>query len=45
MEITIHEKNTKINQHIKDLAEEKLQKITRFVHDAHRVEVEFMCVK
>lgn len=42
MEITIHEKNTKVDQHLKDLAEEKLEKITRFVHDAHHIEVDFI---
>lgn len=42
MDITIHERNTTIKPHIKELAEEKLQKITRFVHDAHRVEVDFI---
>lgn len=42
MDITIHEKHTKVEQHIKDLAHEKLEKITRFVHDASRVEVDFI---
>lgn len=42
MEITIHERNTKISQQVKDLAEEKLEKISRFVHDAHRIEVDFI---
>ena len=42
MEILIHEKHTHISQGIKDLVQEKLEKITRFVHDAHRVEVEFV---
>ena len=42
MDITVHEKHTHVNQSIKDLAVEKLEKITRFVHDAHKVEVEFI---
>lgn len=42
MDITVHEKNTKISQSTKDLAVEKLDKISRFVHDAHRIEVEFI---
>lgn len=42
MEITIHEKHTKVSQEIKDIATKKLDKITRFVNDAHRLEVEFI---
>lgn len=42
MDITIHEKHTTVSQDIKDLATEKLEKITRFVHDAHKLEVDFI---
>lgn len=42
MDITVHEKHTIVPQHIKDLAVEKLEKITRFVHDAHHVELDFI---
>ena len=42
MDITVHEKHTHVPQNIKDLAVEKLDKITRFVHDAHHVEVDFI---
>lgn len=42
MDITVHEKHTKVSQNVKDLAVEKLEKITRFVHDAHHVEVDFI---
>lgn len=42
MDITVHERHTRVEQDIKDLAAEKLKKITRFVNDAHRVEVEFI---
>ncbi len=42
VEITVHEKHTQVSQDIKDLAVEKLEKITRFVSDAHLVEVDFI---
>jgi putative sigma-54 modulation protein len=42
VDITIHERHTHVAQHIKDLASEKLEKITRFVHDAERVEIDFI---
>lgn len=42
MEITVHERRTKVDETIKELAKEKLEKITRFVHDAYRVEIEFL---
>lgn len=42
MEITIHERHTSVSQDIKDLAIAKLEKITRFVHDAHRLELDFI---
>ncbi len=42
MDITVHEKHTHVPQNIKDLAVEKLDKITRFVHDAHHVELDFI---
>ena len=42
MEITIHERHTSVSQEIKDLAVEKLEKITKFVHDAHKIEVDFI---
>ena len=42
MDITVHEKHTHVNQNIKDLATEKLEKSTRFVHDAHHVEIDFI---
>lgn len=42
MEITIHEKNTKVDDFIKQLAHDKLEKISRFVHDATRVEIDFI---
>lgn len=42
VEITVHEKHTHVSEDIKALAIEKLEKITRFVHDAHLVEVDFI---
>lgn len=42
MDITIHEKHTSVSQEIKDLAIEKLEKITRFVHDAYKLELDFI---
>lgn len=42
MDITIHERHTSVAQNVKDLATEKLEKITRFVHDAHKVEIDFI---
>ncbi len=42
MDITIHEKHTSVSQEIKDIATAKLEKITRFVHDAHKLEVDFI---
>ncbi|MFN8015374.1 MAG: ribosome-associated translation inhibitor RaiA [Acidimicrobiia bacterium] len=41
MDISVHEKNTNVSQSVKEIAVEKLDKITRFVHDAHHVEVDF----
>jgi putative sigma-54 modulation protein len=42
VDITIHEKHTHIPQSIKDLANDKLEKISRFVHDVARIEVDFI---
>ena len=42
MEIKIHERHTNVSDAIKDLAIDKLEKITRFVHDANLVEVDFI---
>ena len=42
MDITIHEKHTSVLEEIKNIAITKLEKITRFVHDAHKLEVDFI---
>lgn len=42
MDITVNERHTHVDQITKDLAVDKLEKITRFVHDAHHVEVDFI---
>jgi len=42
VEIKVHEKHTHVSPEIKDLAIEKLERITRFVKDAHLVEVDFI---
>ena len=42
MDITIHEKHTSVSEEIKNIAITKLEKITRFVHDAHKLEVDFI---
>jgi putative sigma-54 modulation protein len=45
MDIVVRGRNLRVSSRLRALARDKLAKITRFTHDAHRVEVDFSEVR